>query len=75
MTAQAVPPPITMAQLDPAQQSVAIESQRSPAATHRSPVGAAAVGTHTAPPAGPAHEPLQQSSIAVQGAPRGAQVA
>jgi hypothetical protein len=76
-SAQAKPPAARLAQLVPAQQSVAMRSQASPAPAQRAPLGAGIVGssvTHAAEPAGPAQRPLQQSSPALQVAPSGAQV-
>jgi hypothetical protein len=73
--AHAKPPAVSTAQIVPAQQSVVIGSHGSPAPAHRAGagVGAAPSTTQTVAPAGPAHEPAQQSSAALQRAPRGAQ--
>jgi len=76
-SAQANPPAARLAQLVPAQQSVAIRSQASPAPAQRAPLGTGAVAssvTHAVAPVGPAQSPLQQSSPAPQAAPSGAHV-
>ena len=76
-SAHANPPAARLAQLVPAQQSVAMRSQASPALAQRAPFGAGIVGssvTQAAAPGRPAHRPLQQSSPAPQEAPRGAQL-
>src|SRR4051812_13175987 len=75
--AHANPPAARVAQLVPAQQSVAMRSQASPAPAQRAPFGAGMVAssaTQAGAPVGPAQRPLQQSSPAPQEAPSGAQV-
>ncbi len=75
--AQANPPADRLAQLVPAQQSVAIRSHGSPAAAHSTlPSGGAVASsaTQAAAPAGPPQVPLQQSSPVLQAAPSGAQL-
>ena len=76
-SAHANPPAARLAQLVPAQQSVAMRSQASPALAQRAPFGAGIVAssaTQAVPPVGPAQRPLQQSSPAPHDAPSGAQV-
>ena len=76
-SAQANPPAARLAQLVPAQQSVAMRSQASPALAQRAPLGGGIVAssvTQVAAPGGPAQRPLQQSSPAPQAAPSGAHV-
>ena len=72
--AQALSPPGSTAQIVPAQQSVAVGSQRSPAAVHWPPSPEAVSVTQAAAPTAPAQAPVQQSSPVVQGAPSGAQL-
>ena len=61
----------TCAQTVPAQQLPGVAAQASPVAAHiGSPTGP--VGMQTAAPGGPTHDPLQQSSGAMQAAPTGA---
>ena len=76
-SAHANPPAARLAQLVPAQQSVAMRSHASPALAQRAPFGAGIVAsseTQAVAPVGPAQRPLQQSSPALQDAPSGAQV-
>jgi hypothetical protein len=76
-SAQANPPAARLAQLVPAQQSVALRSQASPALAQRAPLGGGVVEssvTQAVAPAAPAQRPLQQSSPALQAAPSGAHV-
>jgi hypothetical protein len=76
-SAHANPPAARLAQLVPAQQSVAMRSHASPALAQREPLGAGIVAssaTQAVAPVGPAQRPLQQSSPALQEAPSGAQV-
>jgi hypothetical protein len=73
MGAHTVRPPGRPAQVVPAQQSAAIGSHASPAATQRPAGTSSPLITHTAAPDGPTHAPAQQSSVAVHGAPCGAQ--
>jgi hypothetical protein len=72
--AHASPPADRAAQIVPAQQSVAIGSHSSPAPAQRAGGGVtgAPSTTQTVAPVGPAQAPAQQSSAALQRAPRGA---
>ena len=73
MGAQAVAPPRTSAQMVPPQQASLVGSQLAPTPLQAGPDGAAVTGEQIKLPGAPIQAPSQQSSVAPQGAPLGAQ--